>query len=833
MRLTLKDFQEDAVADLVDNVRTVQGVASSAKPMAVLLNAPTAAGKTIMMTAVIERLLDGDEDDDGNPELTFVWLTDDPELNLQSLEKVTAATSVLTALDVLEMNNKVDQQRLDSGKLYFLNTQKLGTGTSYVKKGDGRSWTFWETLANTADDLGPKLVLVIDEAHRGAKGTAAADAETIMQKFIKGDAEIDKVPVVVGVSATPDRFVKLCNAANRPLFQVDVDPASVRESGLLKEWVDLFHPDEAVPNDATVLVEGIASWQEYEKQWDAYEVDEGEVAKPPILLIQVEDAKKGSNAVSQTDLDMVVGTLAKQVPHDKGDDRWIAHAFQEEGPVVAAGHSVRKLAPSRIEADPDVKVVLFKTSLNTGWDCPRAETMVSFRTAKDPTNIAQLVGRMVRTPLARRVEDNEHLNTVALYLPRYHRQTVEKVVGYLTSADGIPSVEVRHGKDAVTLHRAAGMEDCFTVLGKLPTYTVPRIRTLRPVVRLARLASLLAELELMADPVKEYRAALVQVLLDECAELTKDPAFKKQLEEAALLDLRRRRIGYGVQDQDPEDENDDTKKVAVADKNVDDLYEDAGRRLGEGLHREYLRERLEDDSNDARTVKLELHAIVTTGDSLAYVEAAADALRKKWTDDYKAAIRDSGEKYKVALRDIEGAGPKPTLTEIDPPHYIEANKAEKAWPKHLYVEKDGKYREDFRSSWERKVVEHETAKEEVVGWLRNVDRKPWAICATRQAGTKWVGIYPDFVFFRKTVGGVLADIVDPHLLSDEHAPARAAALARFAGSHGESFGRIEMVIYEDAKDEAGRRIDLLDEELRTKVAGATTHAHLRQIFESV
>jgi len=46
---------------------------------------------------------------------------------------------------------------------------------------------------------------------------------------------------------------------------------------------------------------------------------------------------------------------------------------------------IRKLEASRIQESPDAKVVLFKTALSTGWDCPRAEVMMSFRRAEDPT----------------------------------------------------------------------------------------------------------------------------------------------------------------------------------------------------------------------------------------------------------------------------------------------------------------------------------------------------------------------------------------------------------------------------------------------------------------
>jgi type III restriction enzyme len=95
------------------------------------------------------------------------------------------------------------------------------------------------------------------------------------------------------------------------------------------------------------------------------------------------------------------------------------------------------IAPSQIEADPRVRVVFFKTSLNTGWDCPRAEVMMSFRRAVDATLIAQLVGRMVRTPLARRIEGSESLNRVMLFLPHYNKAGLQNVVKYLTSDDGV------------------------------------------------------------------------------------------------------------------------------------------------------------------------------------------------------------------------------------------------------------------------------------------------------------------------------------------------------------------------------------------------------------
>ena len=70
-----------------------------------------------------------------------------------------------------------------------------------TQTGDGRDWTIWETLQNTIDEYGRQLVLIIDEAHRGAK----VNQTTTMQKFVKGFNEdhqrMDAWPIIIGMSA--------------------------------------------------------------------------------------------------------------------------------------------------------------------------------------------------------------------------------------------------------------------------------------------------------------------------------------------------------------------------------------------------------------------------------------------------------------------------------------------------------------------------------------------------------------------------------------------------------------------------------------------------------
>ena len=117
------------------------------------------------------------------------------------------------------------------------------------------------------------------------------------------------------------------------------------------------------------------------------------------------------------------------------DGNAIGHAFQEHTALNLGTQSVRYIAPQDIQDDPYLRVVLFKEALTTGWDCPRAEVMASLRSAQDYTYIAQLIGRIVRTPLARRIASDDVLNTVALYLPYFDEEQVAEVIKGLESED--------------------------------------------------------------------------------------------------------------------------------------------------------------------------------------------------------------------------------------------------------------------------------------------------------------------------------------------------------------------------------------------------------------
>ena len=101
MKVDLISFQDKAVKELrLDIADALSNYQRRGKTQVVSLQAPTGAGKTIIAAALIEDILFGSTLADGTtfneqPEAIFVWLSDSPELNAQSKEKIELKTSKL------------------------------------------------------------------------------------------------------------------------------------------------------------------------------------------------------------------------------------------------------------------------------------------------------------------------------------------------------------------------------------------------------------------------------------------------------------------------------------------------------------------------------------------------------------------------------------------------------------------------------------------------------------------------------------------------------------------------------------------------------------------
>ena len=667
---------------------------------------------------------------------------------------------------------------------------------------------------------------MIDEAHRGmGSGNAADEARTILQRFLLGSPQhgLSRMPLVIGVSATPRRFEELLAGTTHTTHKVYVNADDVRESGLLKDRILIHYPEMAGQTEMTLLSEAARRWQTIGKLWAGYcQVEKSTVVRP-ILVVQVED---GTNDIlTHTDLSTALTTLEGSIgrPFNKGE---IVHTFNERGDLDVGGRRVRWIEASRIEENHAIRVVLFKMSLSTGWDCPRAEVMMSFRRAHDHTYIAQLLGRMVRSPLARRVEADAALNDVHLFLPHYDQATVESVIQDLKNVEDVPPSEIGIDREMVTLHRRHGIEDIFEAFDELVTYRVNAVRKQSNLRRLMGLGRGLTHDRIDEDAYEVVRSRIVEQMTKEVRGLRDVETLDGQAKRITDLDLRTIALerGTGVAQHRGE------YTIETASADVDRHFHKAGRLLGNGLHMDYWKSQ---QNRDAREVKVEIVVLTQNYEGMRSLENFAKREFDELYAKHRRVIAKLKEQRRQHFQRLRLAAGAPQTITWTLPASIDFRRSSHAteYDRHLFLEKDGKFRADL-GTWEREVLEEELSDESVIGWLRNVDRKPWSLEIPYEEAGAMKSMFPDLVVVRQDSTGVLFDILEPHDPSLKDNAVKAVGLAKFAESHWHLFSRIELIRKRRGADGRDRylRLNVGNDVVRDKVLGITSNSQLDQVF---
>ena len=471
-------------------------------------------------------------------------------------------------------------------------------------------------------------------------------------------------------------------------------------------------------------------------------------------------------------------------------------------------------------------------ALTTGWDCPRAEVMMSFRRAQDHTLIAQLIGRMIRTPLARRIEGRELLNTVSLYLPHYDREGVNQVVTRLKSdPDYVPPIDVEEGAKLVTYRQDQARKEAIDELSGLPVYKVDKIRkasNTRRLMRLSRLLTMLHEIDL--DAWDDAKKLVIETLDAEKERLRRDdPDFDRKVAECTEIKVNAVTIEQGTW----RDLGGSSITVRRDDHNIDDLFNRAGQKLGEGLNVDYWQAHYDED--DSTRPKLELVFILQNQLAWEALEKECGRRIENLFTKYRAAIRSLTSSEREKYNKVKEIAKEPESLEMLPPAEIMVGvdkmdgSGYSRFDKHLYIDEQGEYWAKL-NTWETPVIQTEIAKDEVVGWLRNYDRKQWALSMPYDYQGTTSPMFPDFLVVRKDGDGYLVDILEPHSSSLADSYAKARSLAKYAQKHHGDFGRIELIRVVGGNI---KRLNLNDDETRRKVLMVDTNAGLDLIFDVV
>lgn len=838
MKFTLHDYQNKAVRDVLNNLRKARKRwREDGDRHAFSLTAVTGAGKTVMAAAVFEALFHGNDilEFDADPGAVVIWFSDDPSLNEQTRFRLMESSDRLQHTDLVVVENTFNRAKFNPGKIYFLNTQKLGKKSLLVRGFDGdeddsvfpemrpdmRSHTIWDTIRNTVEDPALTLYLVLDEAHRGM-GSENREKSTIVRRLINGEKGVPGIPVVWGISATVDRFNKAMEGAHNrdTLRPVTVDTALVQESGLLKDTIVLDIPDEAGDFDTVLVRRATDKLRECTKEWADYAQQQqtGETVLP-LMVLQV------PNKPSHNDIGRTLDTIFQQWPELQ--ETTVAHVFGEHTTQTFGKYSVPYIQPQRVQDDTWVRVLIAKDAISTGWDCPRAEVMVSFRPANDRTYIAQLLGRMVRTPLARRIPGSDRLNSVDCLLPKFDKETVEAVVKALRegSGDTPPTGRILINPKEMKPNPAVP-ETVWEKFVSLPSQTRPQ-RGAKPAIRLTALAHELASDGLLSGAGGKAHAAMHKVLDDFIAE--REQAFAEK--RAAVMTVEGRTI---IADLKTGETKDGQFQADADEAVVGDAYRRTARIISPDIARTYTMERAkrkpdaEDDLDDALIEAREDVAALHLLENLQIqFDAEAKKLSDAWFAQYREQIKALPDDRQEAYRQITALSAEPQdvdlarpVSRFEPTKAREADGSETDIPtykQHLLCDEEGFYPTEL-GGWERQVLSAELKRNGFRFWYRNPNRPSQdslGIAYTEGDDTKV--IRPDFIFFAEDDGEIVADIVDPHGFHLADALPKLKGLARYAETHGHIYRRIEAVAKSGDKL---RVLDLTRADVRQAVIGA-------------
>ncbi len=840
MKFTLKDYQGEAVIDVLTNLKKARKRwREDGDRHAFSLTAATGAGKTVMAAAVFEALFHGDDgyNFDRDPGAVVLWFSDDPSLNEQTRFRLIESSDRVRYTDLVVVENTFNRPKFEAGKIYFLNTQKLGKKSLLVRGFDGdeedgvfpemrpdmRSYTIWDTIQNTIEDPALTLYLVLDEAHRGM-GKENGEKSTIVKRLINGEKGVPGIPVVWGISATVERFNKAMEGAQgrSTLPPVTVDSARVQDSGLLKDTIVLDIPDEAGDFDTVLVRRAADKLRESTEEWAAYatQQESGETVQP-LMVLQV------PNTPNPNDIGRTLDTIFQQWP--ELPETSVAHVFGEHTTQTFGRYSVPYIQPQRVQDETWVRVLIAKDAISTGWDCPRAEVMVSFRPANDQTYIAQLLGRMVRTPLARRIPGNDKLNAVDCLLPKFDKETVEKVVKALREGGGdtpptgrilINPKEMKPNPDVP--------EAVWEKFVSLPSQTRPQ-RGTKPAIRLTALAHELASDGLLPGAGGKAHAAMHKMLDDFIAERAQAFAEKR----ASVMTVEGRTI---IADLKTGETKDGQFQADADDAVVGDAYRRTARIISPDIARTYTMERAkrkpeaEDDFDDALIEAREDVAALHLLENLQiHFDAEAKKLSDAWFAEYRDSIKELPHDRQDAYRQIVALSTEPQDIDLaQPVSRFEPTKAREndgtemnipAYKQHLLCDEQGSYPAELKS-WEKAVLTAEMERDGFEFWYRNPDRPSQDSLGISYAESDDTKILrPDFIFFAKQAGKVVVDIIDPHGFHLADALPKLQGLAHYAETHSQFYRRIEAVAETGGKL---RVLDLTRANVRQAVGEATS-----------
>lgn len=333
-----------------------------------MLEAPTGSGKTLTIATVLLRTRMGVPTD--SPERArVVWFWFAPFADL--VDQTIAAIRSETDLTVRDPRDDRETMITQDGDVFVSTWQSVAARNPTTRKmrEEAESQPSIDTFLGRLRDIGYFIGAVIDEAHHNFKTAPQAMAFyldvlrpdfTIMATATPNDADLEQFRKLAGIT----RVNRLSVARE------EVVRAGLNKSGVKAFYFRASEEDEALLDyDEIALRSGV----ERHNQIKAALKDEG-IHLTPLLLVQVENYQQSVDDARRLLLE--AGIAAESIG---------VHTADEPDKNLRA-----------IAYDETKEALIFKMAVATGFDVPRAWTLVSLRSSRSVSFGLQVIGRIMR-----------------------------------------------------------------------------------------------------------------------------------------------------------------------------------------------------------------------------------------------------------------------------------------------------------------------------------------------------------------------------------------------------------------------------------------------------
>ena len=316
---------------------------------------PTGSGKTIMAFGTMDELSKAYNN------LVFVWIAPNT-LHSQSLDKFNMLSDITTSeLTPIDSDGIESDNILKSNEILCLNWSSLDKKTNLLIAENETGKYLDNIIAKTKED-GKIIIALIDESH-----IASQNEKTKAFKFLQGLNPAIKIEI----TATP----KNISVEDE---KVEVAEEDVKAEGVIKKQFIFNDFNDNNIDDAKLVKYAYEKLQAITKKYS--ECSDAKIV--PLMIIQIENEKNDGYRKEQIKIERYLENIGVDVKNE------VAYYLDKD----------KSKSSDLARNDNPIQIVFTKTAIATGWDCPRASVLLTFRKSNDDKFKTQVLGRINRMP---------------------------------------------------------------------------------------------------------------------------------------------------------------------------------------------------------------------------------------------------------------------------------------------------------------------------------------------------------------------------------------------------------------------------------------------------